>query len=161
MPLGVYAYYVPPAFGLWNDLGQPRITVFYWIASFFLFLKQSVENIKKFGCFDFFFFLSQNFFLFLFPLLENSFWNHWWIVSFDSRTVTVVRAMVEQINRCDNYWFLLENFFSPPHLLESSCPPPTAPQSCPVAGVLPRLIQGVRSGDGVGEDQDTIASIRY
>ena len=26
---------------------------------------------------------------------------------------------------------------------------------------LPRLIQGVRSGDGVGEDQDTIASIRY
>ena len=30
-----------------------------------------------------------------------------------------------------------------------------------VAGVQPRLIQGVRSGDGVGEDQDTIASIRY
>ena len=29
------------------------------------------------------------------------------------------------------------------------------------AGVQPRLIQGVRSGDGVGEDQDTIASIRY
>ena len=31
----------------------------------------------------------------------------------------------------------------------------------PRAGVQPRLIQGVRSGDGVGEDQDTIASIRY
>ena len=30
-----------------------------------------------------------------------------------------------------------------------------------LAGVQPRLIQGVRSGDGVGEDQDTIASIRY
>ena len=29
------------------------------------------------------------------------------------------------------------------------------------AGVQPQLIQGVRSGDGVGEDQDTIASIRY
>jgi len=29
------------------------------------------------------------------------------------------------------------------------------------ARVQPRLIQGVRSGDGVGEDQDTIASIRY
>ena len=29
------------------------------------------------------------------------------------------------------------------------------------AGVQPRLIQGIRSGDGVGEDQDTIASIRY
>ena len=29
------------------------------------------------------------------------------------------------------------------------------------AGVQPRLIQGVWSGDGVGEDQDTIASIRY
>ena len=29
------------------------------------------------------------------------------------------------------------------------------------AGVQPRLIQGIRSGDGIGEDQDTIASIRY
>ena len=29
------------------------------------------------------------------------------------------------------------------------------------AGVQPRLIHGIRSGDGVGEDQDTIASIRY
>ena len=29
------------------------------------------------------------------------------------------------------------------------------------AGVQPWLIQGVRSRDGVGEDQDTIASIRY
>ena len=29
------------------------------------------------------------------------------------------------------------------------------------AGDQPRLIQGVRSGDGVREDQDTIASIRY
>ena len=29
------------------------------------------------------------------------------------------------------------------------------------AGIQPRLIQGVRSGDGIGEDQDTIASIRY
>ena len=29
------------------------------------------------------------------------------------------------------------------------------------AGVQPRLIQGIRSGDGVSEDQDTIASIRY
>ena len=28
-------------------------------------------------------------------------------------------------------------------------------------GVQPQLIQGIRSGDGVGEDQDTIASIRY
>ena len=27
--------------------------------------------------------------------------------------------------------------------------------------VQPRLIQGIRSGDGVGEDQDTIVSIRY
>ena len=30
-----------------------------------------------------------------------------------------------------------------------------------VAGVQPGLIQGVRSGDGIGKDQDTIASIRY
>ena len=30
-----------------------------------------------------------------------------------------------------------------------------------LAGVQPRLIQRVQSGDGVGEDQDTIASIRY
>ena len=30
-----------------------------------------------------------------------------------------------------------------------------------VAGVQPRLIQGIRSGDGISEDQDTIASIRY
>ena len=29
------------------------------------------------------------------------------------------------------------------------------------AGVQPRLIQGIQSGDGVGEDKDTIASIRY
>ena len=29
------------------------------------------------------------------------------------------------------------------------------------AGVQPLLIQGIRSGDGVGEDKDTIASIRY
>ena len=29
------------------------------------------------------------------------------------------------------------------------------------AGVQPQLIQGVRSGDSVGEDQNTIASIRY
>ena len=29
------------------------------------------------------------------------------------------------------------------------------------AGIQPGLIQGVRSGDGGGEDQDTIASIRY
>ena len=29
------------------------------------------------------------------------------------------------------------------------------------AGVLPRLIQGIRRRDGIGEDQDTIASIRY
>ena len=29
------------------------------------------------------------------------------------------------------------------------------------AGVQPWLIQGIRSGDGVSEDQDTIASIRY
>jgi len=29
------------------------------------------------------------------------------------------------------------------------------------AEVQPQLIQGVQSRDGVGEDQDTIASIRY
>ena len=29
------------------------------------------------------------------------------------------------------------------------------------AGVQPRLIQGIQSGDGVDEGQDTIASIRY
>ena len=29
------------------------------------------------------------------------------------------------------------------------------------ARVLPRLIQGIRRRDGIGEDQDTIASIRY
>ena len=29
------------------------------------------------------------------------------------------------------------------------------------AGVQPRLIQGIRSGDSVGEGKDTIASIRY
>ena len=29
------------------------------------------------------------------------------------------------------------------------------------AGVQPRLIQGIRRGDGFGEDQDTIASIRH
>ena len=33
--------------------------------------------------------------------------------------------------------------------------------TCHGAGVQPRLIKGIRSGDGVGEDQDTIASIRY
>ena len=30
-----------------------------------------------------------------------------------------------------------------------------------IAGVQPRLIQGIRSGDGVSEGKDTIASIRY
>ena len=30
-----------------------------------------------------------------------------------------------------------------------------------IAGVQPRLIQGIRSGDSVGKDEDTIASIRY
>ena len=30
-----------------------------------------------------------------------------------------------------------------------------------VAGVQPRLIQGVRSREGVSDDQDTIDSIRY
>ena len=30
-----------------------------------------------------------------------------------------------------------------------------------IAEVQPRLIQGIQSMDGVGEDQDTIASIRY
>ena len=30
-----------------------------------------------------------------------------------------------------------------------------------IAGVQPQLIQGIRSGDGVGEGKDTIASIRY
>ena len=30
-----------------------------------------------------------------------------------------------------------------------------------IAGVQPWLIQGIRSRDGVGEGQDTIASIRY
>lgn len=73
-----------------------------------------------------FFFLSQNFFLSLFPYW-NSFWNHWWIVSFDSRRVTVVRAMVEQINRCDNYWFLFGEFFPPPHILETCAPLPPPP----------------------------------
>ena len=29
------------------------------------------------------------------------------------------------------------------------------------AEVQPRLIQGIRRGDGFGEDQDAIASIRY
>ena len=29
------------------------------------------------------------------------------------------------------------------------------------AGDQPRLIQGIRRRDGIGEDQDTIASIRY
>ena len=29
------------------------------------------------------------------------------------------------------------------------------------ARVQSRLIQGIRSGDGVGKDKDTIASIRY
>ena len=29
------------------------------------------------------------------------------------------------------------------------------------AGVQPQLIQGIRRRDGIGEDQDTIASIRY
>ena len=32
---------------------------------------------------------------------------------------------------------------------------------CHPAGVQPWLIQGIRSRDGVGEGQDTIASIRY
>ena len=30
-----------------------------------------------------------------------------------------------------------------------------------IAGDQPQLIQGVRSGDGAGEDQDTITLIRY
>ena len=30
-----------------------------------------------------------------------------------------------------------------------------------IAGVQPRLIQGIQSGDGISEGQDTIASIRY
>ena len=36
-------------------------------------------------------------------------------------------------------------------------------QSTPweTAGDQPRLIQGIRRRDGIGEDQDTIASIRY
>ena len=34
-------------------------------------------------------------------------------------------------------------------------------ESCLGAGVQPRLIQGIRSGEGFGEDQDIIASIRY
>ena len=34
-------------------------------------------------------------------------------------------------------------------------------ESDTTAGVQPRLIQGIRSGDGVGEGKDTIASIRY
>ena len=29
------------------------------------------------------------------------------------------------------------------------------------AGVQPQLIQGIRRRDGIGEDQDTIPSIRY
>ena len=33
----------------------------------------------------------------------------------------------------------------------------TAPSSRALAGDQPRLIQGIRSGDGVGEDQETIA----
>ena len=51
------------------------------------------------------------------------------------------------------------------HKLESRLPgeiPRTSDmQMIPLAGVQPLLIQGIRSGDGVGEDQDTIASIRY
>ena len=42
-----------------------------------------------------------------------------------------MRATVEQINRCDNYWLLLGNFFfSPPDVLESLYP---QPRSCPAA----------------------------
>lgn len=41
------------AFNLWNVLGQPRIIALCWVASFLLFLEQSVENIKIF-----FFFLG-------------------------------------------------------------------------------------------------------
>ena len=51
------------------------------------------------------------------------------------------------------------------HKLESRLPgeiPRTSDmQMIPLAGVQPQLIQGIRSGDGDGEDQDTIASIRY
>ena len=44
-----------------------------------------------------------------------------------------------------------------------SCPTLCYPMDCSTpgfpAGVQPRLIQGVQSGDGVGEDQDMIASL--
>ena len=46
-----------------------------------------------------------------------------------------------------------------PDCLES--PTPETYASGGSAGVQPRLIQGIRSGDGVGEGKDTIASIRY
>ena len=65
-----------------------------------------------------------------------------------------------------------------PSLPEVSARPPGTSQAClresrscselayikhqqATAGVQPRLIQGIRSRDGVGEGQDTIASIRY
>ena len=34
-------------------------------------------------------------------------------------------------------------------------------KNCSIAEVQPQLIQGIQSGDGIGKDQDTIASIRY
>ena len=66
----------------------------------------------------------------------------------------------------------LKNQESHPHQAVNSLPlPSTGYQQrlnvetelllIPPAGVQPRLIQGVRSGDGIGEDQDTIASIKY
>ena len=48
---------------------------------------------------------------------------------------------------------VVRSFWTHPWFLSSVRAPP--------AKVQPRLIQGVRSGDGGGEDQDTIASIRY
>ena len=53
-----------------------------------------------------------------------------------------------------------------PHRLQKFCRivntlPDIVKSQVKYAGVQPQLIQDIRSRDSVGEDQDTIASIRY
>ena len=70
------------------------------------------------------------------------------------------RVMVE---RSDRMWSTGEGNGKPLQYscLENPMNSMKRPNDRILAEVQPRLIQGARSGDDVGEDQDTIASIRY
>ena len=51
-------------------------------------------------------------------------------------------------------WVMVERFENPMNSMKRQ-------NDRTLAGDQPRLIQGIRRRDGIGEDQDTIASIRY